>query len=370
MGRAPRRHCGGQHAGDGRHRHGQGNQCRVDGDVEQAGAEGVEHLHQRPADQPAEAGAGHAEQAALEQEHPQDLSARAAHGAQDADLAGALDHADRQHAGDAEGHRQADEQADHLRGHGLRAQRVEQLAVGGHPAFRLQAGEARQAGGDGFGLEDVAHRGVDHRHPAGQVEQGLGLLEVEVDVARIQLAHAQLEDAGDIDDRLAALAGVQAQLVTDAEAQVVGQLLADHRVPGADREVPGDQVLGDRDDALVAHGVDAHQRHRGTRHTAAGDGRAADQRRHGEQLRLAVEGVAHVLPVADRAQALGARVFQDQRQRAVGRRQHAVDLVQWQDADVRLGAEGALDDVGLQAGDQRGDEDDHRRTDADADDDQ
>ena len=56
-------------------------------------------------------------------------AARAAHGAQDADLAGTLDHTHGQYA-DAEGHRDADEHTDHLGGHALRAERVEQLAVG------------------------------------------------------------------------------------------------------------------------------------------------------------------------------------------------------------------------------------------------
>ena len=46
---------------------------------------------------------------------------------------------------------------------------------------------------------------VDDGHAAGQVEQRLRLLQVEVDVALVQLAHAQLEDAGDVQLRLAAL---------------------------------------------------------------------------------------------------------------------------------------------------------------------
>ena len=196
------------------------------------------------------------------------------------------------------------------------------------------------------------------------------LLEVEIDVARVQLAHAQLEDAGDVDDRFAAFAGIQAQLVADAQAEVAGQLLADHCVARTHQEAAGDQVVGQRDDALITRWIDAQQRHGRAGDAAPGDGRAADHRRHRENLRVLVEDVTHVLPVDDRTQTLGARAFQYQRPTVGGGWKRAVDLVRGQDADVGLGAEGSLDDVGLQAGDQGGNEDDHRRTDGDAEGDQ
>src|SRR5690606_39792841 len=64
--------------------------------------EDVEHLHQQPAHGAADSRTEQTEQAALQQEYPQDLPAGAAHGAQDADLPGALHNTDRQHAGDAD----------------------------------------------------------------------------------------------------------------------------------------------------------------------------------------------------------------------------------------------------------------------------
>ena len=101
----------------------------------------------------------------------------------------ALDDAYRQHAGDAEGHRDPDKHTDHLSGHALRTEGVEQLTVGFHPALRAQSGQAGQPFGDAIGFEYFADRGIDHGDASGQVEKGLSLLQVEVDIARIQLTH-------------------------------------------------------------------------------------------------------------------------------------------------------------------------------------
>src|SRR5690606_12465364 len=120
----------------------------------------------------------------------------------------------------------------------------------------------------------VLHGQVDLRHPARQVEQNLRLAQIEVDVARIQLAYAQLEDAGDPHDQLAALATVQTQLVADAQSQVLGQLATDGYLIAFTQETPGHQLAGDGHDAQVAFRVDAHQCHRGARQATPGDGRA------------------------------------------------------------------------------------------------
>ncbi len=152
------------------------------------------------------------------------------------------------------------------------------MPVGFHPAFGTQPGETRQTLGHPIGLENAGDRRIDDRDAAGQVEQCLRLLEVQIDVARIQLAHAKFEDASDIDNCLAAFTGVQPQLVADTEAEVLGQLLADHRIACANHESSGNQVVGQGDDALIARRIDAEQRHRGARHAAPGDGRAADDR--------------------------------------------------------------------------------------------
>ena len=86
--------------------------------------------------------------------------------------------------------------------------------------------------------------------------------------------------------------------------------------------------------------------------------------------RQRVQHVAHLLPVVDRAQALGALVFQHQLHAAVGGRQDAVGFLGGLHLDVRLRAQRAVDDVALQAGDQRGEEHDHRHAHRDADQDQ
>ena len=56
---------------------------------------------------------------------------------------GFLHHRDNQHRGDAEGHRQADEEADRGVGHHLRVDREEELRVGLDPAVGVDPVEAR-----------------------------------------------------------------------------------------------------------------------------------------------------------------------------------------------------------------------------------
>src|SRR5690606_39719091 len=55
----------------------------------------------------------------------------------------------------------------------------------------------RSARGEPVGREQVLDGQVDHGHAAGQRQQRLRLLEIGVDVARIEVAHAQFEDAGE-----------------------------------------------------------------------------------------------------------------------------------------------------------------------------
>src|SRR5690606_11098226 len=81
-----------QHAGQAGDQHGRRYQPRLDRHLEQPRTEDVEHLHQQPAHGAADSRTEQTEQAALQQEYPQDLPAGAAHGAQDADLPAALHH--------------------------------------------------------------------------------------------------------------------------------------------------------------------------------------------------------------------------------------------------------------------------------------
>src|SRR5690606_36197745 len=288
----------------------------------------VEYLHQSPADGTANAGTDHPEQPALQQEHPQDLPPWTAHRPQDADLPGALHDADRQYAGNTEGHGDADKYPDHLGGHALGDQGVEQLAVGLHPAFRLQPGQAFDPPGQVIGGKYLVYPGVDHGHATGQRQQRLGLLEIEANIARIQLTHAKFENTGDINHRLPAVATVQPQLVTYIQPQIPRQLAADDCMTGADPEDAGNQVLADRDDALIAQRVHANQRHRRPRHPAERQRRTADHRRHRRQPGMLIQQGDHVLPVADRTQPLRPWVFPDQRDRALGQRDDTVELIQ------------------------------------------
>src|SRR5690606_32963825 len=139
-GGAAGRDCRGQHTGQSSDQHRHRYQRRLHRYPEQPRPEDVEYLHQSPADGTANAGTDQPEQPALQQEHPQDLPPWTAHRPQDADLPGALHDADRQHTGDTEGHGDADKYPDHLSGHALGGQGIEQLAVGLHPAFGLQPG--------------------------------------------------------------------------------------------------------------------------------------------------------------------------------------------------------------------------------------
>src|SRR5690606_23407769 len=219
MRRAPRRGEGRDQTCQCRQQYGLRHEHGIHWYVEQLWTEVVEYLHETPANRRTQQGAPAAQQRALQQEYALDLTALAAHGAQDADLARALYHTDGQHAGNAEGHRDTDEDADHLRGQGLRAQRVEQFTIGCHPALRLQLGAASELLCDVLGLEQFRHCGVDHRDATGEVQQGLRLAQIKIDPAFVQLTLAQVEDAADLQQCLAAVAAVEAQLVTHGQSQ-------------------------------------------------------------------------------------------------------------------------------------------------------
>src|SRR5690606_20474080 len=154
------------------------------------------------------------------------------------------------------------EYADHARGQTLRADGVHQLGVEVHPALGAQAGDAVDARGDAVGLEQFGHGHVDHGDAGGQGEQRLCLLQVDVDVAGIERAHAELEDAGDVDDGFASVAAVQAQLAAHAQPQVLGQLRADDGVARTHFEAAVDHAFVQRDHAQVTRQVDADQGHR------------------------------------------------------------------------------------------------------------
>ncbi len=117
--RPPRgRECG----DDARQRgdqHGLWHQPGADGDRKQSRPRGVEHIHQTRPEQRADGGADQPEHPTLDEKHRHHAQPGGAHGAQDADFACALHHADRQHAGDAQRHRQGDGQADDVGGQRL-----------------------------------------------------------------------------------------------------------------------------------------------------------------------------------------------------------------------------------------------------------
>src|SRR5690606_15424468 len=136
------------------------------------------------------------------------------------------------------------------------SQGIHQLRVGFHPAFGLEAGQTGNAAGDVLRGKNVLHRQVDDGGGARQVNEGLRLLHVEIDVAGVQLPHAQLEDSHDIEDHFPALAAIQAQLVPRAQAQFLCKLAAHHRVTRSNAEVAFDHRGAQIDDALVAVGVD------------------------------------------------------------------------------------------------------------------
>ena len=139
------------------------------------------------------------------------------------------------------------------------SQGIHQLRVGLDPAFGIQRGQPPHLRSDGVRREDVRHPQVDDRHAARQVQQRLRLFEVQIHIARIQLAHAQLEDAGDVHHRVVLLPGLQAQFAAHAHAEIFGQNAADQSVAGPHAQLSADHVVRQWNDLLIALDIDPHQ---------------------------------------------------------------------------------------------------------------
>ena len=270
-----------------------------------------------------------------------------AHGPQDADFAGALRDADRQHTCDAKGHGQCDEKIDDRGGQRLRAKGVHELRIGFHPALGFEVGQTGQSSGDVFCLEQVKHRDIDDRHRAKQSEQGLCLLHVQVDKSRIELAHAKLKDAGDGHDGSASRASLDTHAVAHPNAEVICELLSNDRIACANLECALHDVLTDRNDFLVAFRINAHQGDGLDDIPPPGESGARHDRRHRADLGQDFQRIHGLLPVVDRAQALCPFVLQRQVDGAGRVGYKRVDFIGRLHPDVGLCAERALDDVVL-----------------------
>ena len=140
-------------------------------------------------------------QPALDEEDPQHLPARGAHGPEDADLRDLLHHPDHQHAGDAERHRDDHEDLDHVARAVLRAEPDEKLLVERHPAVGRQAGARARCPGRSSRRSKISrHPDLDGGDAPGQVEQGLGAAQGDQHPALVHVLVAEVEDAADGED--------------------------------------------------------------------------------------------------------------------------------------------------------------------------
>ena len=244
------------------------------------------------------------QQAALKQEEAPDLHLRDAHRAQDADLAGLLDHDDREHARDAERDGQPDEEADGRIRRRLRAHRREEVGVGADPAVGLDPGGGGDAFGDALRRIDIAHRDVDAADAAGQPQHALRRMQRDEGAALVGALVPQVEDADDRERdgvRIGSgAAGGNAQLVPHIHTEIPCQLVADHDVRAGEPGVPADDLLLERDDAVVELRFDPGDGDR-TVHTAPHDERRTTRdRRDDQHFRHRADLQHDGLPLVDR----------------------------------------------------------------------
>src|SRR5690606_2881849 len=118
-----------------------------------------------------------------------------------------------------------------------------QLGIALHPAFRLEAGQAGHAVRDVVCAEDIGHTQINQRDATRQVQQRLRVLQIDIDIARVEFAHSQLEHSSYIDHDTGALSGLKAQLAAKSQTKVVCQKLADDGIAGRQPELPCNHVL-------------------------------------------------------------------------------------------------------------------------------
>lgn len=124
-----------------------------------------------------------------------------------------------------------------------RGQRGDELGVGLDPRIGGQPGFAGDAAAS-CSARSRSQRQVDTRHAADQVEQALRRAQADIDVAGIDALVAEVEQAGDGQRSLCLSAVLQAQLVADLGAEILGQVDADHRLAGTNPQLPGGQPFG------------------------------------------------------------------------------------------------------------------------------
>ncbi len=211
------------------------------------------------------------------------------------------------------------------------------------------------------------HAQVDFSGRAGQAQQRLRLLQAEINLALVYVPNADGENARHAERLRLARGTGQAQRVADAQAEIGGQTRADEDFFRAHGKLSGNDVGIDGNDVHIARWLDAEDGHCAHRIAALGKCRA---RYHGGgrlHVGHAADGMQHRGGVVDAAKALRSRV--DARQiGGVGRgrrgQRHQIGRLHH---DLRLAAQGAVDDIALQPGNQGGDEHDHRRAHGDAD---
>jgi hypothetical protein len=208
------------------------------------------------------------------------------------------------------------------------------------------------------GIEDVGHRDVDVRHAARQVEQRLRQLHRREYPAPVQVLVADVEQAGHLQQFVASAGGAQEHLVAHGHAEILRQFDADDGVGALDLELAARHVGVHLDDAAVAVGIDADQCDRLARTAAQCERRAADHRRHRHHARLRLGQFHDGFPLVDRTQALRARL-DDGGTRHVGPGAQ-IHLFQRPHDDMRLTAQHAVDDGGLQLCDELRQEHDDR----------
>jgi hypothetical protein len=193
-------------------------------------------------------------------------------------------------------------------------------------------------------------------------EQGLRGAQRHEHRAAIEVAHAQVDDAGDrerVGHRRVGFRGDEPEPVAQREAQVLCEVLADDRLAGLHAVLAGDELLVDGHDPVVTLGLDAEQGDRFGCIAADREAGPRRHRRHRGDLGFACSArssACHWSIERSRCARFDARQHRLARGRARwGRATSSVGRM-----TICACAEHAPDRVRLQPVDERGDKDHHR----------
>ena len=203
-----------------------------------------------------------------------------------------------------------------------------------------------------------------------QTKQALRQAQRHDDRAPVEFTHTEVDQRGHA-HRFTDRAGEQGQPVARTQAQVGRQFAADDGLAGREPGLAVDHLLAQPHHPVVTFQVHARQRDRLGGFAAQCQAATGHHWRDRGDGRHPVQLGQQRLPVGDRAQALrlGLRVGQRIGARLAGtRRRHAV--VRRAQAHMRLAAQGLVEGIALQPGDQGRDIGDHRNTGGNADHDQ